>query len=78
MTLIRTPIPRDSFGTPSGTLIDAAIAEYGARRVLFQALVASFAGLARQPSLDDLDNRMLQDIGLPPKEHPPDPFKLLR
>ena len=60
-------------------LIDAAIAEYGALRVLFQTLITVIIFTKPRPlSVDELDNRLRQDIGLPPKIPEPNVLDLMR
>ena len=64
--------------TPS-SVIDAAIAEFGARRVLLRALRAVLARQQKPPlSADHLPDYLRQDIGLPRIDPPPTGWKLLR
>jgi hypothetical protein len=59
--------------------VEAVIAEYGAWRVLLQALQSAL--FAPRPALADikaLDDRLRRDIGLPPLSQSPPDWHLLR
>lgn len=64
--------------TPS-SVIDAAIAEFGARRVLLRALRAFLARRQTPPlSTNHLPDHLRRDIGLPRIDPPPTGWDLLR
>ena len=64
--------------TPS-VLIDAAIAEHGARRVIIHALRVMFRARQKpQPRAEGLPNHLRRDIGLPPEAPPPTGWDLVR
>lgn len=64
--------------TPS-SIIDAAIAEFGARRVFLHALRAMLARRQKpSPRADHLPDHLRRDIGLPRIDPPPTGWDLLR
>ena len=76
-----TPLPYRT-RVPAPTLIDAAIAKYGARHVAAVALSSAIANLflprLRQTSVDDLSDRVKQDIGYETDDPPKHPAEYLR
>jgi len=75
-----TPIPFTGSGltSPAGNLIDAAIAEHGARRVAFAAFFALFRSPTVIRDAADLDDRLRKDIGLEVTAKPPNYWDIRR
>ncbi|WP_417807677.1 hypothetical protein [Thioclava sp.] len=58
--------------------IDAAIAKFGAGKVLRTAIVALLTRSPKPVNVDTLSNHLRKDIGLGPNEPPPDPWRFMR
>jgi hypothetical protein len=58
--------------------IEAAIAKFGAGKVLRAAIVALLTRGPKPVIVDVLSNHLRKDIGLGPSEPPPDPWSFMR
>ena len=58
--------------------IEAAIAKFGAGKVLRTAIVALLTRSPKPADVDTLSNHLRKDIGLGPTEPPPEPWSFMR
>ncbi|MEX1662362.1 hypothetical protein [uncultured Thioclava sp.] len=58
--------------------IEAAIAKFGAGKVLRSAILALLTRSPKPVNVDVLSNHLRKDIGLGPNEPPPDPRRFIR